>query len=219
MLTLFHLRQVANALRDGVVMRFLCLSLMILLRSVWSLHRHESNAFLMHCTKLHVHIIHSHRIHLRVPCMMCMLRGVFRIRSIREGRDGIVRGRCVCVPVETKPLSTGTRCGVRRSAVGEYAHPQQTPLKLHDETWAYILRNQGLQFSQEEEIVPVCAVAVACPSCPDHSSGPPEPGILIRNIVGWTLEEKTEGSGVWLLRGALKGENLFSSLFFQRETG
>ena len=101
---------------------------------------------------------------------------------------------------------------VRRSAVDEYAHPQQTPLKLHVETWAGILRNQGLQFCQEKEIVPGCAVSVACSSCPDNSLESPGPGRVIRNMSGWTLEEKTEGSEVWLFRGALKGENLFSSL-------
>ena len=44
------------------------------------------------------------------------------------------------------------------------------------------------------------------------------PGTVIRNMLGWTLEEKTEGSGVWLFRGALEGENLFLP-FFQWETG
>ena len=32
------------------------------------------------------------------------------------------------------------------------------------------------------------------------------------NMLGWTLEEKTDRSGVWLFRCALQGENLFSSL-------
>ena len=41
---------------------------------------------------------------------------------------------------------------------------------------------------------------------------PPGPGIVIRNMLGLTLEEKIFGSGVWLFRGALQGENLFSSL-------
>ena len=31
-------------------------------------------------------------------------------------------------------------------------------------------------------------------------------------MLGWTLEEKIFGSGVWLFRGALQGKNLFSSL-------
>ena len=57
--------------------------------------------------------------------------------------DGVVRGRGVCVLGETKSLSTSTRRGVRCSAVDESAHPQQKPLKLHGETWAGILRNQG----------------------------------------------------------------------------
>ena len=35
---------------------------------------------------------------------------------------------------------------------------------------------------------------------------------VIRNMIGWTLQEKTDRSGVWLFRGALQGENLFSLL-------
>ena len=48
-----------------------------------------------------------------------------------------------CVPGGTKSLSTSTRSGVRRSAVYESAHTQQTPLKMHEETWAGLLRDQG----------------------------------------------------------------------------
>ena len=33
-------------------------------------------------------------------------------------------------------LQACTRCGVRRLAVDEFAHPQQAPLELHEETWA-----------------------------------------------------------------------------------
>ena len=70
---------------------------------------------------------------------------------------------------ETKSQSMSTRRGVRRSAVDEHAHQQQAPLKLHDETWAGLFWNQGLRFSQEVEVVPGCAVAVARPSRPDLS--------------------------------------------------
>ena len=83
---------------------------------------------------------------------------------------------------------------------------------LHVETWAGLLQNQNLQFSQEVEIVPGCAATVACPSCPDHSPEPIGPGRVIRNMLGWSKLEETDRSGVWLFRGALQGENLFSSL-------
>ena len=83
---------------------------------------------------------------------------------------------------------------------------------MHEETWAGLLQNQGLRISQEVEIVPECAVSVARPACPDNSPVSPGPGRVIRNMLGWTLEEKTVGSGVWLFRGPLQGENLFSSL-------
>ena len=51
----------------------------------------------------------------------------------------------------------------------ESAPTQQAPLKLHEETWAGLLQNQGLRISQEVEIAPGCAVSVARPACPDNS--------------------------------------------------
>ena len=107
--------------------------------------------FLVRCAKIHVHEIHTHRIN----SLACSLHDVHYARcvpnSLNSAGDGIVRGRGVCIPGETKPSSTSTRCGVRRSAVDEYTHPQLTPLKFHDEMWAGILRNQGLGISQEVE--------------------------------------------------------------------
>ena len=112
----------------------------------------------------------------------------------------------------TKAASMSIRIGVRCLVVEKLASPQQAPGSLHGEMWAGILQKQGPKIFREVEIVPVCAVAVACPSCPDHSPEPPGPGRIIRNMLGWTLEEKTDVSGVWLFRGALQGKNLFSSL-------
>ena len=109
-------------------------------------------------------------------------------------------------------MSTCTRTGVRRPAVEKLASPQQASSKLHVETWAGLLKNQGPKIFRDEEIIPGCAVRVACPSCPDYYPEPPGPGIVIRNMLGWSSLEKTEGSGVWVFRGALQGENLFSLL-------
>ena len=119
----------------------------------------------------------------------------------------------------TKAPSMSTRVGVRRSAVEKLASPQQTSSKLHVEVWEGLLSNQGLRFSQEEEIVSGCAVSGARPSCLDDSPEPPGPGRIIRNMLGWSQLEKTVRSGVWLFRGALRGENLFSSLAVLQETG
>ena len=132
--------------------------------------------------------------------------------SMNSLGDRVVRGRGFCVLWGTKSLSTCTRTGVRRPAVEKLASPQQAPLKLHEETWAGLLKNQGLRISQEVEIVPGCAVRVARPSRPDYYPESPGPGIVIRNMLGWSLLEKTERSGVWLFRGALQGQNLFSLL-------
>ena len=126
--------------------------------------------------------------------------------------DTEVGGQHFCVHGGTKSLSTCTRTGVRRPAVEKLASPQQASLKLHDETWAGLPMNLGPRILREVEIVPGCAVRVACPSCPDYYAEPPGPGIVIRNMLGWSLLEKTERSGVGVFRGALQGENLFSLL-------
>ena len=126
--------------------------------------------------------------------------------------DRGVRGRCVCVPGETKSLSTSTRLGVWCPAVEKLASPQQASGSLHGEAWASILQKQGPKIFREVEIVPGCAVRVACPSCPDYNLEPPGPGIVIGNMLGWSRLVKTERSGVWVFRGALQGENLFSLL-------
>ena len=96
---------------------------------------------------------------------------------------------------ETKTSSTSTRCWVRRPAVEKLASPQQAPLKLHEETWAGLLKNRGLRISQEVEIVPGCAVRVTRPSRPDYSSEPPGPGRVIRNMLGWSRLVKQKGLG------------------------
>ena len=141
-----------------------------------------------------------------------VLQGRVSLNSVNAvgGTEDV--GRRFCVLGKTKAPSTSTRRGVRRSAVDEFAHPQRAPLKLHEETWAGLLTNQGLRISQDVEIVPGCAVSVACPSCLDNSLVSPGPGRVIRNMLGWSQLEETEGSAVWFFRGAVQGENLFSSL-------
>ena len=151
---------------------------------------------------VHSSFIPAQNSHARMHHARCV------VNSVGDTEDG---GRLSCVPGETKSPSTSTRSGVRRSAVYESAHTQQTPLKMHVETWAGLLRNQGLKIFRQVEIVPGCAVVVACPSCPDYSPEPPGQGRIIRNMLGWSQLGKTVRSGVWLFRGALQGV-MFSSL-------
>ena len=152
-----------------------------------------------------------HIIHTRV----CLMHDVWLIRwETRKMGDVSLS----CVPGGTKSLSTSTRSGVRRYAVYESVHTQQTPLKVHVETGAGLLRNQGPKIFREVEIVPRCAVSVAGPSCPDCSPVFPGPGRVIRNMLGWSRLEKTNRSGVWLFRGALRGRICFL-LLTQLETG
>ena len=119
----------------------------------------------------------------------------------------------------TKALSMSTRIGVGCPAAEKLASPQQAPGRLHDEVWASILLNQGPKIFREVEIVPGCAVTVACPSCPDHSPEPPEPGRTIRNMLGWSLEEKNVvASGYGCSVAPSKGRIFFLPLTKQ-ETG
>ena len=161
----------------------------------------------LHHVRAPLHVIHS-------PALVrdTDLHGRVSVNSVNSVGDTEARGHRFCVSGGMKALTSGTWCGVSCPAVDELAHPQQAPLKLHEETWAGLLKNQGLKISQEVEIVPGCAVSVARPSCPDNSLVSPGPGRMIRNMLAWSLMEKTEGSGVWLFRGALQGVNLFSSL-------
>ena len=61
----------------------------------------------------------------------------------------------VCVLGETKSLSTSTRSGVRRSAY-ESAHTQQSPLKMHVETWAGFCVTRARRFSGGGNRTRVC---------------------------------------------------------------
>ena len=65
---------------------------------------------------------------------------------------------------------------------------------------------RGPKIFREVEIVPGCAVVVACPFMSliiflSHLGT----GRVIRNMLGWSLQEETARSGVWLFRGALQG--------------
>ena len=74
-----------------------------------------------------------------------VLQGRVSLNSVNSVGDTEDVGRRFCVLRETKAPSTSTRRGVRRSAVDEFAHPQQALLKLHEETWAGLLTNQVLR--------------------------------------------------------------------------
>ena len=120
--------------------------------------------------------------------------------------------RGVCVLGGTKSLSTSTRTGVRRSAVFGSAHTQQTPLKLHVEKWEGLVRNRARRFSGKWKsyrgVLSVWLVLHVLIILLSHLGQAEK----IRNMLGWSLLEKTERSGVWVFRGALQGKNLFSSL-------
>ena len=118
-----------------------------------------------------------------------------------------------------KSLSTCTRTGVRRPAVEKLASPQQASLKLHDEMWAGLPMNLGPRIFREVEIVPGCAVRVACPSCPDYSPEPPGPGRITGNMLGLSQLEKTVRSGGYGCFGVPSKERIFFLPLPYLETG
>ena len=78
----------------------------------------------------HSSLFPAHNSHARMPHARCV------VNSVGDTEDG---GRLSCVYGGIKSMSTSTRTGVRRSAVYGSAHTQQTPLKLHVETWEGLL--------------------------------------------------------------------------------
>ena len=102
-----------------------------------------------------------------------------------------------------------TRDQVGCPAVEKLASLQQAPGRLHVETWAGRNQNSNLPISQAVEIMSGCADMVACLPPPFFSSVSPGPGREVRNGMGWSLLEKTARSGVWLFRGALRGNSAF----------
>ena len=122
---------------------------------------------------------------------------------------GCTYNSCGGVRGGTKPRSTSTRDQVRCPAVEKLASLQQAPGRLHVETWAGRNKNSNLPISQVVEIMSGCADMVACLPPPFFSSVSPGPGREVRNGIGWSLLEKTTRSGVWLFRGALRGNSAF----------
>ena len=121
-----------------------------------------------------------------------------RLDALQNSR--VERGRHV--RGGTNRSSTGSLCKVRLSAGKKRLSSRLQSGKVRGETWAGLI----------VEIIPGCAVTVACLSCPDNSPVSPGPGRVFRNMLGWLQLEKTVRSPVWLSRGALQGENLLSSL-------
>ena len=121
---------------------------------VAAFHTCEKHAIRTDRVNVILHVQHSQnsQTHNSHSTIALSLHGVHDARCVQNSSnllgDGVVRGRGVCVPGETKSPSMSTRSGVRRSVVYGSAHTQQTP---------------GPKIFREVEIVPGSAVKVACP--------------------------------------------------------
>ena len=107
----------------------------------------------------------------------------------------------------TQALSMSTWLRFGRPAVEKLASPQQAPGRLHEDAWAGLSQKQGLRISQEVDIVPGCAVAVACPSCLDFSLEPPGRGrssVVFGLLLVWVSLRTGSGLGC-LIRSSAGG--------------
>ena len=121
-----------------------------------------------------------------------------------------VRGHCL--RGGTKCSSTGSGAQVWLSDGIKVSLSHQKSGSLHVETWAGAQGSLPQRVSQVQEYGARCALVSSPSFYSDLTPVLPGPGSEIRRKLGWTQMEKTDRSGVWFFRGALQGEDLFSSL-------
>ena len=120
------------------------------------------------------------------------------------GMLACARGRGVCDPGGTKPLSTSTRYKVWRPTVGESALLQQASGRLPHEAWVGHVQSSSLRISQDVEIGPGCVVTVSRLPTPDFATSSLGRGAEARRWLG-------ARSGVCFFRCALRGEGVLSA--------
>ena len=98
---------------------------------------------------------------------------------------------------------------VQGPAEEKLASPQPASGKLHVVGMGRreILSARGISVGLGK--TPRYAVSVLLPGVPLFASVPPGPGSVIRNMLGWTVLEKTARSGLWWFRGAYTKEEHF----------
>ena len=110
------------------------------------------------------------------------------LQNSRVGRGPQVRGG-------TKRATAGSLRQVRLSAGKKRSFPSSSQESCMKRCGS-LLEKQGPLISREVEIVPGCAVVVACLPCRHHSPEPLGPGRKFRNMLGWSQMEKTVRSVV-----------------------
>ena len=121
-----------------------------------------------------------------------------------------VRGHCLRGGTKCTSTGTGAKVWLSDEIRGSLSH--QKPESLHVETWAGSHECPLQEGFQVREFSAGCASVSLPLCCSDLTSVLPGPGSEIRKQLGWMQMEKTDRSGVWFFRGALQGEDLFSSL-------
>ena len=111
----------------------------------------------------------------------------------------------------TAAMSTSARCKDWRPAVGKLGFLQQASGRMHGEAWARSFAVPlSCDFHGAGNPTRVCCHVPRLPT-PFFPPEPPGPSREVRSWIGRTPLEKTSRSGVWLFRGALMGERVFSA--------
>ena len=121
-----------------------------------------------------------------------------------------VRGHCL--RGGTKCSSTGSGAQVWLSDGIKVSLSHQKSGSLHVETWAGAQGSLPQRVSQVQEYGARYALVSSPSFYSDLTPVLPGPGSEVGRKLEWTQMEKTDRSGVWFFRGALQGEDLFSSL-------
>ena len=116
---------------------------------------------------------------------------------------------------ETKTPSMSTRDQVRRpivdnssSAAKLESYLRWAPPEVQVETWECRVVTSRLAVSETVVLAGGCEVMVHKPS-PERFPEPPGPGENFRRALRWTPLPRTQNSGVWVFRGALRGGAAF----------
>ena len=127
-----------------------------------------------------------------------------------DGNSRMGRGRGDSGEIKTSSMRTLS--GGWRPAVEESSPLQQASESRDDVAWVGRVQSTSLKISEDVEIGPACVATVSHLPTPDFAMSSPGCSIEVRRWLGWTLMGKTDRSGLWLFRGALRGGDVFSSL-------
>ena len=143
-----------------------------------------------------------------IQCSVCHANACAGSDALHNSRQ--VRGHCHRGGTKCTSTGSGTKVWLSDEIRSSLSH--QKSESLHVETWAGSHESPLQEGFQVRDFLARCASVSVPLCCSDLTSVLPGPGSEIRKQLGWMQLEETGRSGVWFFRGALSGEDLFSSL-------